>query len=874
MKTPRNPAPFRYFDAQPHAIRTIRRLLHFVTLCYTYFFAHTLKSLQIARCGRARCPQRPANVQSTSNRPTPFERAHSSPISNFQFSITNYQSALLLFLFAFTAPAADWPTFHANPEHTGYSDEQLQFPLHLQWAVEFENDRFDTAAEPLITGSTISVTSQLGHTYRIDANGSLISSSHNPLTRPISPTDAPLRQNFASSDNRIYVTTEDLRLHCLDKQNNIIWTSDQMSGQTARDYYPVIVRAAGKKFVVVRTNPVLNMAQQIANDRNFLTRQAGIDASDWKKLDAWIKSPAADGTPDLIAREQDAIVHYLETNKWAQTFYVFDAETGKRAFTPPIMWVGGCQGVGTPPAITKEGKAVVLYRSAYGNWNHGVAPLVALGLLNFETGRIEPLRHNQGAQPPWNTFWGTADEAQNFTIANDDIIIVHQGTLSRFNLVTHNLEKIWGDRDTYGGFKNPSWARNEWHGPARGGVAISNGRLYWLTGSRLLCLGPEKRTKTPGVQTIVGRRASSQAAPGQRASSLTKKHLATAVTEALSKNWAPLYVEPGLAGREFFFADSRETFTALSYAYPHLSRSDRSKLKKHLTALFQSRPPFGTNAVASLKDGERREHFQVPPQALSRLGNDKAAHRFGGVYAAELYAERCNAWPEVLKSWPEIQSAFTDFTNKNPNFGQKPELYFNRYLSSLIAYEKIAARMQSLVMNSNIAERSTNSNFAAHAGSLTMTATPTLAQWWREADATLTNFNGSQQLDPFIQKGDKLSWAVFPHRHKLAIFQDMTPEIAEIIRREAPEAAAQVWSTFTNLAPTWHLQGEERQYHFGENFVDTPDFALSAFQALAFVQKAKTAELVDRVDIPFCKADLYHLQKLAIALEAAKMNQP
>jgi hypothetical protein len=173
-------------------------------------------------------------------------------------------------------------------------------------------------------------------------------------------------------------------------------------------------------------------------------------------------------------------------------------------------------------------------------------------------------------------------------------------------------------------------------------------------------------------------------------------------------------------------------------------------------------------------------------------------------------------------------------------------------------------------MNATIAERAEHSEFAAKARALVATATPTLIQWWREAGSTLNTFEGSQQLDPFIGKGDKLSWAVFPHRHKLAIFQDLTPEIADIIRREEPEAAAQVWATFTNLAPTWHLQGEERQYHFGEDFVDTPDFALSAFQALAFVQKAKTAELLERVDIPFCKADLYHLQKLAIALEARK----
>ncbi|HEY6229439.1 MAG TPA: hypothetical protein VI282_20130, partial [Verrucomicrobiae bacterium] len=743
-------------------------------------------------------PQTFGHFNISNRNPAPFPRFFTC--YTLLHLVTPCYTKIFLFFCLLSARSADWPALHGNLEHTGRSEEQLHFPLTLQWAVEFEYERFVTSAEPRVVANEVYVTSLSRLTFALDPLSGALRHVTVDSTGVRSPSVAPgltlfidgkppiapaLRQTPAFSEMRNYDVLEDLRVRCW-QAGKLIWTSEQMFGQTARDYYPVIARAGGKKFVVVRTNPVLNMAKQIADDRNFLTKQAGIDASDWKKLDAWIKSPAAAGTTELISREQDAIVHYLETNQWAQTFYVFDSETGNRAFTPPIMWVGGCQGVGTPPAITKEGKAVVLYRSAYGNWNHGVAPLVAIGLLNFETGRIEPLRHNQGAQPPWNTFWGTADEAENFTIAGDDLIIVHQGTLARFNLKTHDLEKIWGERDTFGGFQNPSWARNEWHGPARGGVAISNGRIYWITGSRLLCLGPEKPAQKPDVKTIRGSEFALQRAERPQQTKLTQKQLANAVTESLSKTWAPLYVEPGLAGREFFFVDSRELFTAYAYAFPHLKKSDQTKLKKQLTTLFQSRPPFATNAIASLTEGERREYFQVPAQALTRLGNDKPAHRFGGVYSAWLYAERCNAWPELLKSWPEIESAFTDFTNKNPTFGQKPELYFNRYFSSLIAFLMLA-------------KETGHADRAAQAETLFSVATPTLMQWWKDAGSTLTNFNGSQQLDPFIGKGDKLSWAVFPHRHKLAIFQDLTPEIAKMVDGFAPEAAAQVWSTFTNV---------------------------------------------------------------------------
>ena len=276
-------------------------------------------------------------------------------------------------------------------------------------------------------------------------------------------------------------------------------------------------------------------------------------------------------------------------------------------------------------------------------------------------------------------------------------------------------------------------------------------------------------------------------------------------------------------------------------------------MKAALQAEFKSRAPFSTNALLSLNAGERRELFEIPPQLLSRLGNDKSAHRFGGVYSAWLYAERCNAWDQVTNAWLEIESAFNDFTQKNPNFGNSPELYFNRYLASLLAFEAIA-------------KRSGRSADAAHV--LSEKAFERLVDWWKEAGTTLTTFNGSSQLDPFIGKGDCLSFAVFPHRHKIALFHDLTPEIAAVIRQRAPEAAEKVWSAFENLCPTWFRVGGERQYHFGENYIDTPDLALDGFAALAWIRRNK--DLRDYVDRPFCKADLYHIQKLAIALEAAK----
>src|SRR5207247_1708881 len=104
----------------------------------------------------------------------------------------------------------------------------------------------------------------------------------------------------------------------------------------------------------------------------------------------------------------------------------------------------------------------------------------------------------------------------------------------------------------------------------------------------------------------------------------------------------------------------------------------------------------------------------------------------------------------------------------------------------------------------------------------------------------LTNFSTSAQLDPFINSGDAISFRIAPHRHQIALFYDMTPEVAAIIREKAPEAVDKVWQIFERLYRTWDIVGEERQVHFGENFIDPPDLALNGFKALAWLRKSNS----------------------------------
>jgi len=683
----------------------------------------------------------------------------------------------------------------------------------------------------------------------------------------------PIRQTAAVVDGRVFVTSEDLRVRCFAAEDGKpLWTSEPLWGQTARDYYPIIVKRNAHTFVIVRTNPLLNMGRRIGRDRTMLCRNAGVDDSSWQKVEAWIKSDQAHGNPELWAREQAAIIRYIQTNRDAQTFFVLDAATGKEALTPAVLWIAGCQGVGAEPALTSDGRPLVFYRSAYGNWNYGVAPLVAVGLLDLAENRITPVFHRQGHQPQWNSFWGTADESQNFLVVGDTLLIVHQGTLSGFDLKKNELFRIWGERDTYGGFKNPPWARNEWHGPGRSDVAVVGNRIYWQTGSRILCVlagvpppagappKPESVLRRSGSSSLASKdRLTSTVAPHQPAPdrAVLLDHLRTVAESVLSQQWAPLFTDPGLAGRGFAFDNSGELFGALAWAYPNLPPELQSKVKSFLRTKWVDHPPFTRASAYSLKEGARREWFRVPTDYCERLGGDKQPHPFGNLYAVWLYAERCGEQKFVFESWPELKASFKDFLKSGWRLDPaKGDLFANRYLASLIAFSRIALE-------------SGDSGLAAQAKTKADETADALVAWWNRAAerGTLRTFNTSSELDPFIGKGDGISLAMAPHRHKLALFQDLTPEVAERVRARAPETVEQVWRTFASLCPTWPLMGEERQVHFGENFVDPPDFAMSAFRALAWLKQPSPEDLARRVDLPFCRADLDYLTKLAIALE-------
>ncbi len=841
----------------------------------------------------------------------------------------NCQSLMItaLILCATTANA-DWTTIRGNTQRTGYIDAEIKAPFHVAWVRHFAEERLGTAMEPIVAEGKLFVATHSGNLYALDAltgepiwnfkaKGALL---HSPAFADniivaastdgylyaldgdngeikwsfylgnggssASPTivdgrifvgtrrgdffavelktgeqlwrksfNAPIRQTASYHNGKVYFTGEDMIARCLDSETgDILWTSETLVGQTARDYYPVIANGQ----VIIRTNPTINMTKLIGQDRHILCESAGVDDSGWQTIDAWTKSQEAMGSLELWEKEQATIVNYLKEHPEDRTFFMIDAD-GKQMEFAPVLWCAGCQGCGSPPVVMPDGKLMVFYRSAYGNWNHGVAPLVALGMLDPLKNRVELLTHKHGMQPPWNTFWGTADEGQNFVVAGKTLLIIHQGTLSGFNLDTGELFLIAGNRDSWGGFHNLPWARNEWHGPARGGVAVVGNRIYWLTGSRVMCVVcGEKGRNAQDIEIDI--KANSEVIEQKALDhEQIKQMLAKSVNEFLSDHWSPFLVEPGLADRDFAFDNSGNAFEALAMAFPHLAKEHQDQIKDFLEKEWESYPPYKLSSFYDLDLGKRREYFStIPAESLTRANSDQLYHPFGNMYAIKLYAERCGEWDRVLSEWQSLKTCFDDFAEQP--ITDKEIIYANRYLASLIAY-------------ADIAEKSGGPDSSAKAKKMIEERSDRLISMWKRSSENMDFgvFKDISEWDGFIGEGDTLFFKVKPHRAMIALFHNLTPEVAHILNSNIQEEANKVWRAFETLCPTWYLVGEERQVHYGENFVDLPDFSMDAFRATAWLQNVEPLrELNRRFDIPLCRADLNYIIKLSIILEQSR----
>ncbi len=187
-------------------------------------------------------------------------------------------------------------------------------------------------AAPLVVDDIVTVGSRDGLFYALDAKSGAIRWSF--------ASGAPITMSAAYSERQhlVYIGAENSQVFALDLHSGALRWQKQLAGQGFRAGWPVVADDAG--LVVFRTMPAYYFGDLWAgSEGHFLDSLQG-------------KS---------IADEQAAIRQYLDEHPDHQTFHALNTATGERAFTAPVLYVGGDNLPPAPPVLSTDGTLLVLY---------------------------------------------------------------------------------------------------------------------------------------------------------------------------------------------------------------------------------------------------------------------------------------------------------------------------------------------------------------------------------------------------------------------------------------------------------------------------------------------------------------------------------
>jgi hypothetical protein len=258
-----------------------------------------------------------------------------------------------------------------------------------------------------------------------------------------------------------------------------------------------------------------------------------------------------------------------------------------------------------------------------------------------------------------------------------------------------------------------------------------------------------------------------------------------------------------------------------------------------------------------LDQGRRRELFDVPPHDLTWSYHPRWP-AISHVHAVWLYGERTSEWEAVQQHWPQIKALWTDYANKPLEVeSQQGHLWLNRTAAGALGAARMGRRFEDRETEASATrefERLLNAGIG-----LTRLKAASAARVLSQPTSR-GDLSGNQARLLYVPLNN--------HKSKLGWSLDLSPELARAYATGAP-ADVETLLQFTDLLmPAFYLAAEERQTHYGENFIDLPDSMHGLFLAHAYLWADKPDRLDVLTDLPWCKADLFHLETLVLAIEA------
>jgi hypothetical protein len=755
-----------------------------------------------------------------------------------------------------------------------------------RWATDL---KAGVSVAPTVAGGRIYLGTRTGVFYILTLNEGNTKASHSTAGMILKPA------SVSEDGKRIVFASEDMHVYCTSNEGKLLWTSKKLQGLSLRDEAPTI----WKWLVIVRTNPADGFHEVMNRNQNLLAQvQKSIPLGPTDKvIDDKYTAYILRYTEERHNAEQQAVLKYLKENPWDQTFYALKLDDGTEPWVAPVFYTGGLHNPPTAPTFNPAtGECYTYYRTSLTNYSRGVRPFTGVGRLNLATGLLENLNHAQGDEPGWSAFASIGDETQALSLMGGILLSTHQGTLGGLNLETRKWFPVYNARDTYGGIFGPGvlpggWEGekkfqregylvnmcNEWHGPDRGIVSIAAKRMFWVIGSQVVCLGgpdvPKAEsggTKSPApwkkkfdfVVTAGGNLTADRVggfdekveriaitpdqvrpfiafppAPVPATSELAERVRSRLDSEVnnltLLRAWEPFVVELGISKEERHFLQPSEALRALAFAYPHLGMDMKIQAGTTMAALFEK--GFTADVPA-----RRRELYDLGP-GMMKVASEPLPPSRPDPYTASLWAQVRGQWDQVLARQAEYRKAFDEIKPgkldpKAKDAGAK----VNAQIAAAIGWARIAQK-------------------AGKAEEVDR-ALKVLAELVEE------RVHHERADTNFIREVRGAHSASIPRYH------DLVPELAAMLREFAPKEFERNVRALTQQLPLWYQAFAERMAG-GENYTHTPLIARGLFAALADGVQAPSAELSSKLDQPWCRADLYFIEKLAATLRAVQAGR-
>jgi len=780
---------------------------------------------------------------------------------------------------------------------------------------------------PLVHEGLVVVGSRDGRLYAINSENGTIkwaSLTGGPLLSSPALDAKTSRVYIGSEDMHVYAFNF--------SDGRQLWRSEKLHGVSFRGYYPVVAPDGSVMVTVTPTisldsiEPILlDMVKEIFGDfaswRHTKQENERLRQENFKLM----------AKPDTYQAQLRYIRKRLSEQSAYQTFFVLDPKTGKQKFVAPIVYAESMNGTGAPAIVTPDGKVIVKFQALLRSRYEHYSPFLNVGYLDTSTGHITPIMDQSRTYGWHDSLLLVHDEQCQLTVGGRVLINTHQDNVNAMDmdtLVGYQEPFCRNIHEPAPGEAAGIWAAifrsqslpvgKEWlpRGTAVYGggsaidmpVSIAGDSFYYIPAHeinagvaiiayKMDATGQAGKGSQPStvvftddewkkiqqfpwdwdtlemnrlnhvLKTLPGKIPGTRQQPlsdqaSQQVSKITdaeldrfiwevptvkftdtnalaalKEKLSGAVSELISTEWRPLVFPAGKHPTEAyrFFIEPTETLYTLARSFNYLDSELQQNVKQYVARMTSPggllEGPTGQRTYKPV-EGSVRSLYDVPEERLLRVVDDITRNDVSRLYVLWLWAQTTGDWSKIERDWKHLRGYITQPPNKIE------EDCHNGHVAGLLAYCRIAMHLHD-------------------------------KDALEQGLATTRKALRERLAYEFAHTRGGLITQVPVSRSIFARWRHLTPDVGHLLAGYAANTHKYLMGVYVDYhRPTWHLAWNTETMWRNECPFAFPTMAAEVFAARALVLREPAEKLTRFLDLPWCKADLFYIQKLVLCIEA------